>query len=151
MSIMDWGTLISTVVTGVVGIAGIGGSIVSARLASKSAAENLNRNIRAEDTRIKRADKRAVYVNCLAELSRLDNLLKKQTLADDAQTFRDAETAAWVAVQEITIIGPSAVVDWANSAYALRNTRNDFDEAYEKLVDAMRDDLSETAIEPSDL
>jgi hypothetical protein len=55
-------------ITGVVGLAGIGGTLLSARMTGKSDAANLRMSVSAEDTRAKLAEKRRIYANCLAAI-----------------------------------------------------------------------------------
>jgi hypothetical protein len=64
MSAVDW----ATVVTGVVGVAGIGGTLLSARMTSKSDAANLRTSIAAEDMRAKVTEKRRVYAKYIASM-----------------------------------------------------------------------------------
>jgi hypothetical protein len=65
---MDWVTYIPTITTGVVGLAGIGGAILSSRMASSSAVSNLHTSITAEDRRAKVTEKRRIYARYLASL-----------------------------------------------------------------------------------
>lgn len=58
---MDW----SNVTTGLVGLAGIGGTILSARMAGNSASRNLQTSISAENQRADRAEQRRVYSHFL--------------------------------------------------------------------------------------
>jgi hypothetical protein len=92
------------------------------RIASKSASMNLERSIRAEDKRVKRADKRLVYATCLAALSRykelsvrsgrdlktLDQQLGLTTSKVDSE-LRKARSAVWIAIQEVSLIGTPRV------------------------------------------
>lgn len=66
---MDWATVVPTAIAGVVGLAGIGGTLLSARLTSKSDAENLRTSISAEDAGAKLAEKRRIYANCIAAIT----------------------------------------------------------------------------------
>ncbi len=61
---MLWGYAI----TGIVGLAGIGGTLWSGRLAAKSAVQTLTLSISAEDRRAKVAEKRRIYAAYLASL-----------------------------------------------------------------------------------
>lgn len=56
-------------ITGAVGIAGIGGTVLSATITRKSAAENLRISIDAENERIKLAEKRRIYAQALAAIT----------------------------------------------------------------------------------
>ena len=58
LAAVDWTTVISTAITGAVGLAGIGGALLSARMTSKSDAENLKMSIAAEDEHARLAEKR---------------------------------------------------------------------------------------------
>ncbi len=69
---MDWATVVPTAIAGVVGLAGIGGTLLSARLTSKSDAENLRTSISAEDAGAQ-AGREAPY---LRELHRGDHRLR---------------------------------------------------------------------------
>jgi ABC-type transporter Mla maintaining outer membrane lipid asymmetry ATPase subunit MlaF len=66
--VVDWASVVPGAITGVVGIVGIGGSVLSARMAGKSAAQNLQMSIQAEDTRASRAEKRRICASYLASL-----------------------------------------------------------------------------------
>jgi hypothetical protein len=63
---VDWGT----VITGVVGLAGIGGTLLAARMTGKSDAENLRTSISAEDRRARRTEKREIFARFLDASSR---------------------------------------------------------------------------------
>jgi hypothetical protein len=53
---MDWASIAPAAITGVVGLAGIGASIWSARIAGKTSTANLMRSIGAENERIREAE-----------------------------------------------------------------------------------------------
>jgi hypothetical protein len=55
---MDWASIAPAAITGVVGLAGIGASIWSARIAGKTSTANLIRSIGAENERIREAEMR---------------------------------------------------------------------------------------------
>jgi hypothetical protein len=141
---MDWGTFI----TGVVGLAGIGGSIVSAKIASKSATGDLRIAISAEDARSRRADKRLIYASFLAALSKLRDLRTNEHRTDeDIKELLAAQTAAWVPVLEVGLVGPPQIATAAQQVYLLV-TKNDDDvhkyaNAYADLIETMRADLND--------
>jgi len=55
---MDWASIAPAAITGVVGLAGIGASIWSARITGKTSTTNLMRSIDAENERIRKAEMR---------------------------------------------------------------------------------------------
>ena len=138
MALVDWGTVISTGITGLVGLAGIGGTILATRLTAKSATKNLERNISAEDARGQRAEKRLIYANCLAALSRE----REAELAKDEQQLSMARTASWIAFQEIRLIGNPQVVLSTEAVLANINEDEKYRHDTEQLVREMRADLA---------
>lgn len=66
---VDWVSIVPNIITGAVGLAGIGGSLVSAKMAGKSAAKNLRTTLAVENERAKLAEKRRIYANCLSSLN----------------------------------------------------------------------------------
>ena len=58
---MEWSIIAPAAITGVVGLAGIAGSIMSARPTSRSASRNLQFSIKAEDKRADTAERRRIY------------------------------------------------------------------------------------------
>jgi hypothetical protein len=108
-----------------VGLAGIGGTLLAARMAAKSAAENLRSSISAEDARANRAEKRRIYAGCVAALTAyFDGTVAPNTgslLWADKRAVLDAELgrtrlAAQVAVSEMDLIGPPEVAIMAHRA-----------------------------------
>jgi len=77
---MDWGPVITAGITGIVGLAGIGGTLVSAKITRKSAAENLRTSIGAEDERARLAEKRRIYAQALASLTAVNVMGKEERL-----------------------------------------------------------------------
>jgi hypothetical protein len=149
---VDWAIL----VTGVVGIAGIGGTLLSAKMTSKSAAENLRTSIAAEDARAKLAEKRRIYANCMAALtacaSATDNTergtdLPPAQFAELLEELSRTRQAAMNATYEVQLIGPIEVARLTNRAIrALLDSAaqaGDIAEAVAKLTRAMRRDLGE--------
>ena len=115
---MDWATVIAAGITGVVGLGGIGGTLLSARLTSKSDAANLRTSISAEDARANRAEKRRIYAACVAALTahadvivgasdELQRLIRSNAVqVDDLNRTR---LAAQNAVAEVDLIAPTEV------------------------------------------
>lgn len=77
---IDW----STIATGAVGIAGIGGSIWSARISRKSATSDLRPTIGAENERVRMSEKRRIYAVYLSSTTRYS------LASGAAQVARDA-------------------------------------------------------------
>jgi cation transporter-like permease len=111
MSVVNWGTIIPTVVTGVVGLAGISGSIVSARIASKTASKNLEKSIHAKAARIIRAEKRLLYANYLAALTRLREFvaLSETSTIESLKGQIEAQKAMWEAGEEVALIATEEI------------------------------------------
>jgi hypothetical protein len=153
--VVDW----ATVVTGVVGLAGIGGTLLSAKLTSKSDAANLRTSIAAEDARAKVAEKRRIYANCLAALSAyvaaktvpLTNLPPEAGIRFREEINR-TQLAAANAVYEVQLIGPSEVALLANTTLLpLLNADRaapglGIGKAIGRLTTAMRLDLGEQVL-----
>jgi uncharacterized membrane-anchored protein YjiN (DUF445 family) len=145
MSLMDWGAVISTVVTGVVGLAGIGGTIASARISSRSASEDLKQSITSEDARAKRAEKRVIYANYLGAITSFKNETeKKPKIREIIDRAVEAEKAAWVSAQEVSLVGSSDIATEVLRiyGYVLRGDGDKFGEAFALLVESMRADLN---------
>jgi hypothetical protein len=154
---MDWGTVIPTIVTGVVGIAGIGGSIIAAKIASKSAVDNLRISISAEDVRAQRAEKRLIYAKCLAAMAQYRELswglppFNADLMASTGPTdLTDVRSAVAMAVSEVELVGSSDAITAARriSLITMSDGRlggsGDFAQAYFDLVEAARADLDLT-------
>jgi len=156
-AVVDWGIVISGAITGIVGIAGIGGSIMSARLAGKSATQNLQVSITAENERARLAEKRRCYMHYLAASSDLINSMAKQhVLGDDADdalstalVYERGEVLTGVlsALGELLLVAPEPVMHLADSAATLLAGADPdagkFRELREQLLWAMRADLGE--------
>jgi len=65
---MDWATVTSTAITGAVGIAGVVGGVITARIAGSSARKSVQLNITAEADRARLADKRRIYARGVSAL-----------------------------------------------------------------------------------
>jgi hypothetical protein len=118
---VDW----AIVITGVVGLAGIGGTLLSAGMASKSASENLRISISAEDARAKLAEKRRIYASCLAALMAYaaaigdvtrGTELPPEQLAGLQEASNRARVTASTATWEVFLIGHMEVTGLASHA-----------------------------------
>ncbi len=120
---MDW----ATVVTGVVGLAGIGGTLLSARMTGESDAANLRASIRAEDARARLAEKRRIYASCVGALIAFsdavvavardrDTPLTPEQHAGLVEESDRARLAAQNAVSEVDLIAPADVAILAHRA-----------------------------------
>jgi hypothetical protein len=156
MCAVDWATVISNGITGFVGIAGIAGSIVSASMASKSAAQNLQTSIAAEDARAKQAEKRRVYGALLAAIGRYVGAQVEMSRfgggpgTERALTrFTSAEVEATNATSEVQLIAPKELGDHAIKVLRIveRAGPSEQDQtladALALLTSMMRDDLGE--------
>jgi len=121
---MDWAIVVPTAIAGAVGLAGIGGTLLSARMTSKSDVKNLRISIRAEDARTRLADRRRIYAGCVAALTAYSDatvannpkpLLAEQRAELEYDVGR-TRLAAQVAVSEVDLIAPPEVAIMAHRA-----------------------------------
>jgi hypothetical protein len=82
---MDWAATTPAIVTGAVGVAGIVGTLASARITRTSAANNLRLSITAEDTRQRRAEKRQIYAAYLGSINQAINAIGQEETAAAAE------------------------------------------------------------------
>jgi hypothetical protein len=112
------------VITGVVGVVGIAGTIVSGRLAARSATKDLKLSIAAEDRRAQIAEKRRVYAHTLTVIAELGAAMSSYR-ADflSASGPRQAELSrnqyrlvitSWQAVNELKLVAPDKPVEVVN-------------------------------------
>lgn len=171
---MTWTTVVPAAITGAVGIAGIGGALLSARITSKSAAENLRTSIAAEDARANLAEKRRIYANCLGALTAfLTAEIRKQNApcrqSDRAnQAYTPALLATSSAVWEVILITSievanqtarvfDAVIHMDAAAPQIDDTlrvlaqAGEIGDAISTLSETMRRDLGEEALDVPDL
>jgi hypothetical protein len=113
----NWATVIPAVVTGAVGIAGIGGTILSAKLTAKTQTANLGLSIGAENHRARLAEKRRIYATFMASHERaLEGVVKHRAsfrLSESTNDIkametiqRDARSALGNARAEMGLIEP---------------------------------------------
>lgn len=168
VSVSDWPAIITGVVTGVVGLAGIVATYWQGKRATEAASENCRRSIDAQDEHARLAEKRRVYAACQAAFTamRIESITHRvayQPPADQAQ--RDAAELALNQVQrgmlnatsELLLIAPKGVrkiaADLVDSyvSYITATVRGaSLDEptgpaahVQNQLYDAMRADLAE--------
>lgn len=119
MARVDWGTAISAGITALVGLAGIGSTLLAVRMTSRS-----------EDKRAKLADKRRIYANCLAALAdglRASILEAKRSDTLTLNDYKDyvllhdnaviAQMTAMNAVAEVQLIGSLDVAKLASETF----------------------------------
>lgn len=78
-----------TFITGVVGIAGILGTIVAARMSARSQTANLLLSINEERRRAQRTEKRQVYAEFLTSIHDVVNKLMVAYYSGDLQNLMD--------------------------------------------------------------
>jgi hypothetical protein len=167
---MDWASILPGAITGVVGLAGIGGALWEGKrtreAASRSlqssldaAAENLASSAKAEDMRAYDAEKRRIYAAFNGAIERIWFVATSSqdfTTDPGRSNYNNAMTALWSAYYEVSLIAPSAI---ERSASALTNALKDFgaarlhdreadqprgfDNKRKRLVDDMRTNLEE--------
>ena len=175
VSVSNWPAIITGVVTGVVGVAGIVATYWQGKRATEAASESFRRSIYAADERARLDEKRRIYAACQAAFTamRIESITHRvahQPPPDQAQ--RDAAELALNQVQramlnatsELLLIAPYDVrkitTDLADSyvSYITATVRGaPLDEpaspaahVQEQLYDAMRADLAEPG-EPAEL
>lgn len=133
---MDWGTIVPAAIVGAVGLAGIGGTLLSARM-----------TINAEDARTQRGEKRLIYANCLAALERCRQAVRQAQAHPDGDKEHEvfkARTVLWSALQEVTLVGrPPLVVQAHETVGQIEADGDTYATASFDLVQAMRDDLAD--------
>jgi len=141
---VDWGTIIPVGITALVGLAGIGGTLLSVKMTA-----------RFEDKRVKLADKRRIYANCLAAL-----YVGYQAIARDEKPIGPLDpeertviiqdlTVALNAVFEVQLIGPLNVAKLAMESFTAMmkikpdSGREEWSKVHVRLASTMRADLGE--------
>lgn len=165
---MDWASVAPAAITGVVGLAGIGGALWEGKRAREegsnalqssleAGAKNLDRSVAAEDRRAYLAEKRRVYAAFNAAIEGLWFIVtsSQDFTADPGRSnYNQAMTALWSAYYEVSLTAPR---DIEKSARSLTDTMTDFaaarrqdrkadepsgyDEERKDLIDAMRTNL----------
>jgi len=162
---VDWATVTSVAITGAVGIAGVAGTIIAARIAGNAATQSARLTIGAEDRRAWLADKRRVYGHSIAAL---DASVAATTTERGSRPRRPGQRtpghrtndiaantallAATDAMGELQLVAPPRIADLADRAAkdlaAFRRDGLDDDhiaETRQSLFYALRADLDEEA------
>ena len=175
VSISDWPAIVTGVVTGVVGLAGIMAVYWQGKRATETASQTFRRSIDVQQERARLAEKRRIYAACQAAFTamRIESITHRVAYQPPAdQDQRDAAELALNQVQrqmlnatsELLLIAPYDVrklaADLADSyvSYITATVRGaPLDEpaspaahVQEQLYDAMRADLAEPG-EPAEL
>jgi hypothetical protein len=158
---VDWATVTSTAITGAVGIAGVVGGVITARIAGSSARKSAQLNITAEADRARLAEKRRIYARGVgaldtAMLAKGDvRIVQVRADSGDAEAlaklddYRAKENAtlrdALEAASELELIAPRPAVELVRNALVGVSDRDVYAGHREKLVEALRDDLGKEA------
>jgi hypothetical protein len=157
---VDWTIVVSTAITGAVGVAGVAGTIIAARIAGNSTRETARLTISAENRRVRLADKRRVYARALATMDAAVTAVKaerdfvggKGTATHSAPATDAALLAAADAMGELQLAAPRRIPDLAERAMddlaEFRRGGSDDErirETRRSLFEALRTDLDEEA------
>lgn len=144
-------------ITGAVGVAGIGGTILAAWMTGKRQTANLKLNIDAENNRHRLAEKRRIYAKYQASLDNLIILITRLQVLGHGQRFKDslADLGTGLgdmhsALSELSLIAPPQLGKIAEEmASAMTDSAerpddpNDLPKIRKRLHEAMRADLGE--------
>lgn len=168
----EWiATVVSSAVTGVVGVAGIGAALISSRSERSAQIKRIQVSIDAEDKRARLNEKRRIYALYLASLDKSIEATGKLATYGAAvskeerraMVFQQGEalTAMVSLSYELLLIAPESVGRLADEACAILSVEaatiedgresdidDEFVEAREKLYRAMREDLGEPPHSP---
>lgn len=139
---MDWGAVTPNLIIGVVGVAGIAGAIASARIARRSAAENIQTNIQAEDQRDMIAAKRRIYADFLDLITLATTQISDTDTSDRTALLAKASSKVW----EIRLIASSDIYRAALKSLSYLTSAPSLDidafgERFNRLAELMRRDL----------
>jgi hypothetical protein len=167
----DWPAIAAGISAGVVGLAGIFGTLWQGKRSRETASNDLQRSleaasknlligINAENERGRRSTRREIYAKCLASLSVLLQALYDNNATSDrpaeqrnaaANSYRNALVAAYSAVAEVQLTAPEEVGRLASQdLLALMEIRGpsvknfNLRESRDRLLRAMRADLDES-------
>jgi hypothetical protein len=163
---VDWTSYIPSAITGVVGLAGIGGSIWSARITGERSTKNLLHSINAQNKLARDAEKRRLYAANLAAFNEVATALVDffaNNREEDQEEYKLARQNLYNAqrdmngtLEELMLIAPKDVgvkaVDLSNHFRSLMQSMQSSEQKPDikvaglirtALVRAMRDDLGE--------
>jgi hypothetical protein len=89
---MDWATVASTAITGAVGIVGVGGALLAAKISGSSTTEAARLGITGESDRARLAEKRRIYARAITALDA--GILAGRWTEFASTAASDASTAA---------------------------------------------------------
>jgi hypothetical protein len=160
----------STLITGAVGLAGIAGAIVSAKIASKAAIQGVRINATADEQRDRERVKRTAYAQCQASFERMiraiedyrtSSLSKREDTLIGVQEVVASRVDMRVALSTLKLVGPENVRELADDVakyledYVRQRNRDSSGPAADpqdgsrplrhSLYNAMRADLGETS------
>jgi hypothetical protein len=163
LPVVDWAAVTSTAITGAVGIAGVAGAIISARIAGKSARDSAGLNINAEADRARLAEKRRIYARALGALDSAALAVvaarswraqadsgedSAEALAKAAESRANANALlgpAHNAVSELRLIAPGTAGALASKALTNVDDFTVYADLQKELFEALRADLDEEA------
>jgi hypothetical protein len=158
---VDWTIVVSGAITAAVGIAGVTGTIIAAKIAGNSARESARLSIKAESDLARIADKRRVYARALAAVHAAASAAESAARATSDGKSGEVRSAAerrwneagWAvtdAMSELRLIAPGPVGDQATLILGYLNdlrygklSNTGLVKARDTLFNAMRIDLDE--------
>lgn len=120
------------IVTGIVGLAGMGSTILATRMTARSQTANLRISLDAEAKRVKRDERRQVYSRCITALEIMSDALAvlqaakldlgngQRDIASEFEAhsnFFAAAKKAKLAVAEVSLVGPEDVRSLASQYF----------------------------------
>jgi hypothetical protein len=152
-------TDLSVIVTGIVGVAGMGSTILASRMTARSQTANLRITLEAETKRITRDERRQVYSRCITALEAMSDAASNLRVerfhggnepSDKAKeleahsSFIAAAEAAKLVIAEVSLVGPDNVRSLSSDYFMtiVEDTKHDVDNEaalpHVKMVAAMQ-------------
>jgi hypothetical protein len=151
----------------ITGVVGVGGTALGAWLNGRTQTKTLRLSLDAENKRARLADKRRVYVSCIAAISEVFNAILKVSMFPDKSggvresllsEYSAALASLLNATSELQLVGPESMIGLARDIYEpfvldiapgplseeIRERFREIGELREQLLAAMRADLGET-------